>query len=217
MFIKDYLENKYGADMLAKGGLKVITTLDYPLEEKAETLAKQYGVQNEKDYNASNIGLIAIDPTNGQIRAMVGSRDYFDKEIEGNFNITTAHRQPGSSFKPIVYAEAFNKGYTPDTIVFDLKTQFSTNCSSTGVPLYANIPASVVTTQIIMMAFFLAQLLLEMLLAQSKNIPSIKVLYLAGIADSINLAKQMGITSLSTPDQYGLTLVLEVVRFLFLN
>ena len=198
MFIKSYLEDKYGADMLAKGGLKVITTLDYPLEEKAEALAKQYALQNEKDYNASNIGLIAIDPTNGQIRAMIGSRDYFDKEIEGNFNITTAHRQPGSSFKPIVYAEAFNKGYTPDTVVFDLKTQFSTNCfdaSSCYSP--DNYDGK-----------FAGPISFRDALAQSKNIPSVKVLYLAGIADSINLAKQMGITSLSTPEQYGLTLVL---------
>ncbi len=198
MYIKSYLENKYGADMLAKGGLKVITTLDYPLEEKAEALAKQYGLQNAKDYNASNIGLVAIDPTNGQIRAMVGSRDYFDTQIEGNFNITTAHRQPGSSFKPIVYAAAFNKGYTPDTVVFDLKTQFSTNCvSDTTCYSPDNYDGK-----------FAGPISFRDALAQSKNIPSVKVLYLAGIADSIDLAKQMGITSLSTPDHYGLTLVL---------
>ena len=208
MFIKSYLENKYGADMLTKGGLKVITTLDYPLQEQAETLAKQYALQNEKDYKASNIGLIAIDPTNGQIRAMVGSRDYFDKEIEGNFNITTAHRQPGSSFKPIVYAEAFNKGYTPDTVVFDLKTQFSTNCSPTGVPLYSGVDPSSCYSPSNYDGKFAGPINLRDALAQSKNIPSVKTLYLAGIADSINLAKQMGITSLSTPDQYGLTLVL---------
>jgi len=205
MYIKNYLEQKYGDEMLATGGLKVITTLNYPLEEKAEALAKQYALSNQKTFNASNIALVAIDPTNGQIQAMVGSRDYFDTTIDGQFNVATADRQPGSSFKPIFYAEAFTKGYTPDTIVFDLPTQFSTACSASGVPLS---PGASCYTPTNFDGNFAGPISLRSALAQSKNIPSIKVLYLAGIQDSLNLAKQMGITSLSTPDQYGLTLAL---------
>jgi len=205
MYVKQYLEAKYGDEMLQQGGLKVITTLDYPLEEKSEELAKTYGIQNEKDNNASNVALVAIDPTNGQIRAMVGSRDYFDTEIDGNFNVATAHRQPGSTFKPIVYSEAFLKGYTPDTVLFDAKTEFSTSCSPDGQPLTAgaNCYSPVDDDD-----QFLGPMTLRDALAQSRNIPAIKLLYLVGIQDSINLAKSMGITSLSTPDQYGLTLVL---------
>jgi membrane peptidoglycan carboxypeptidase len=101
MFIKSYLENRYGVDKVESGGLKVITTLDYTLQQKGEELAKKYALQNEKDFNASNAALIAMDPKTGQILTMVGSRDYFDKKIDGNFNITTApNRQPGSTFKP---------------------------------------------------------------------------------------------------------------------
>ncbi len=205
MFVKEYLEEKYGPEVVDRQGLRVITTLDYPLQQSAEVLAKKYGLSNATEFNASNIGMVAIDPTNGQIRAMVGSRDYFDKAIEGNFNITTAHRQPGSSFKPIVYSVAFNKGYTPDTVVFDVKTEFNTSCSPEGVPLTQG--ANCYTPENYD-SVYVGPITLRDALAQSRNIPAIKTLYLAGINDSLKLAKQMGITSLTTPDQYGLTLVL---------
>ena len=112
-FIKDLLERKYGADVIENGGLKVITTLDYSMEKIGEELAQKYARENETKYNAENIGLVAIDPKTGDILTMVGSRNYFDKEIDGNFNITTTHRQPGSAFKPFAYATAFSNGYTP--------------------------------------------------------------------------------------------------------
>jgi hypothetical protein len=95
-------------------------------------MAKDYALKNKKDFNAENLSLIAMDPKTGQILVMVGSRDYFDKAIDGNFNIATANRQPGSSFKPFIYATAFNKGFTPDTVLFDLPTEFQTTCDATG-------------------------------------------------------------------------------------
>jgi len=119
MYVIDYLTQKYGNDVLEQGGLKVTTTLNYSLQSKAEAIAKQYAETNEKNFNGSNDAFIAIDPKTGGILTMVGSRDYFDTKIDGNFNVTTAHRQPGSTFKPFVYAEAFLKGYTPDTVLFD--------------------------------------------------------------------------------------------------
>ncbi|MDB5266033.1 MAG: putative penicillin-binding protein [Parcubacteria group bacterium] len=127
-YIQQYLENKYGPDV-ATQGLNVITTIDADLQHQAETTVNQYALANEKKFNASNAALVAIDPKTGQILAMVGSRDYFDKEIDGNYNAALASRQPGSSFKPFVYTAALLKGYTPQTTIFDLPTQFSTSCS----------------------------------------------------------------------------------------
>jgi membrane peptidoglycan carboxypeptidase len=119
-YIKQYLEEKYGASVVSERGLKVTTTLDYSLQEKAEKIVKEYALSNKTKFNAENAAMVAIDPKTGQVLVMVGSRDYFDKEIDGNFNVALAHRQPGSTFKPFVYATAFNKGYTPDTVLFDL-------------------------------------------------------------------------------------------------
>jgi 1A family penicillin-binding protein len=199
MFVKDYLEQKYGADEIQSRGFKVITTLDWGLQQKAEEVVRDYGEQNAKNFNAHNAGLVAIDPKTGQILAMVGSRDYFDTTNEGNFNVTLAHRQPGSSFKPFVYAEAFIKGFTPETIIFDVPTQFDANCASNSARCYA--PNNYDDK-------FRGPLTLRNALAQSINLVAIKVLYLAGIRDAINLARNMGITGLSNQNQYGLTLVL---------
>lgn len=198
MYIREQLEEKYGADVVEKGGLKVITTLDWELQQDAEEIAKKWALTNAERYDAENASMVAIDPNTGQILTMVGSRDYFDEEIDGNFNIATASRQPGSSIKPIIYASAFNKGYTPETVVFDVPTEFSTTCYSGGncynPQNYDNK--------------FRGPISLRNALAQSLNIPAVKTLYLAGIEDSLTLAKQMGLETLTSAKQYGLTLVL---------
>lgn len=202
-YVRDYLAQKYGEDSLAERGFKVITTLDWDLEQKGEGIVKEYALKNEKTYNASNGALVAVDPKTGDILTMVGSRDYFDQKIDGNYNIAVADRQPGSSFKPFVYATAFEKGYTPDTVVFDLKTQFSTNCkpddltSDNGCYSPSNYDNK-----------FRGPVSLRNALAQSLNVPAVKVLYLAGMDDSLKTARDLGITTLSNPGQYGLTLVL---------
>ncbi|MBI5140351.1 MAG: penicillin-binding protein [Candidatus Vogelbacteria bacterium] len=208
-FVKVYLENKYGEEEVLSGGLKVTTTLDWTLEQKAEEIIKRYAEDNKKKFNANNAGMIAIDPKTGQILVMVGSRDYFDTENEGNFNITIAHRQPGSAFKPFVYATAFNKGYTPNTVLFDLKTQFDTNCSPEGKPLDPEAKEEETCyTPENYDGKYLGPITLRNALAQSRNIPAIKTLYLAGIKDSIATAQKMGIKGLDDPSRYGLTLVL---------
>ncbi len=198
IWVRDYLEKKYGADTVRHGGLKVTTTLNWDWQKKAEELVAKIAPGNQEKFNAKNTGLIAIDPKTGELLVMVGSRDYFETANDGNFNITLTHRQPGSSFKPFVYATAFNEGYTPETVVFDLETQFDTNCADGGncykPQNYDNV--------------FRGPITLRNALAQSINIPAIKTLYLAGIKDSIKTAKDMGIKSLTDPDRYGLTLVL---------
>ncbi len=202
-YIRDYLVEKYGEESLAERGLKVITTLDWKLQEKAEEIVKEKAFYNAKTYNAENAALVATDPTNGQILVMVGSRDYFDTEIDGNFNIALAERQPGSSFKPFVYATAFKKGYTPETVVFDLKTQFSTACAPDNFTSEGECYSPENYDH-----KFRGPVTFRNALAQSLNIPAVKALYLAGISDSIKMARDMGITTLTNSNRYGLTLVL---------
>ena len=203
-YIREYLEKKYGVDAVENGGLRVTTTLDYDLQKNAERIITKNTPAMQKQFNASNTGLIAIDPKTGQILSMVGSKDYFNNAIDGQVNITTASRQPGSSFKPFVYAAAFEKGYTPETMVFDLQTQFSTSCSPSDVtndtpPCYS--PGNYDGT-------FKGPMSLRSALAMSENIPAVKVLYLAGIKNAIRIARSLGITTLIDASRYGLTLVL---------
>ncbi|MFH0755434.1 MAG: penicillin-binding protein [bacterium] len=211
-FIKQYLIDKYGEKILEEKGLKVITTLDYSLQIKTEEITKRKAFENKIKFDAENASVIIIDPKTGQILTMVGSRDYFDKEIDGNFNVALAHRQPGSTFKPFVYATAFKKGYTPDTVLFDLPTEFQTTCTPWGTPINSNVEITSASACYMPENYdnkYLGPISLRNALAQSRNIPSIKVLYLAGIKNSIETAKSMGIKSLSdNPNQYGLTLVL---------
>lgn len=202
-YILNQLEADYGPSVLLSG-LKVTTTLDADLETKAEAIVNQYALENEKKFKASNASLVAIDPPSGQILAMVGSRNFFDKAIDGQYNATLALRQPGSTMKPFIYSLALERGYTRDTVVFDVPTQFSTNCSPSDTfnndsPCYA--PQDYDGNLRGPMTF-------ETALAQSINIPAIKVLYLVGIQNAINLAKSFGLTTLGDPNQYGLTLVL---------
>lgn len=206
-YVRQYLENKYGEKVVREDGLKITTTLDYKLQAEAEEIVKKFALENKEKYNAENAALVAIDPKTGQILVMVGSRDYFDKEIQGNFNVALAHRQPGSTFKPFVYATAFNKGYTPETVLFDLPTEFQTTCDVQGNPL-GNAKAEDCYMPVNYDDKYFGPITLREALAQSRNIPAIKILYLAGVKDSIDTARNMGIESLGDANQYGLTLVL---------
>jgi penicillin-binding protein 1C len=206
-WIQDYLEQKYGTDAVENGGMKVITTLDANLEAQAEQIVKDGALANEKTWNASNAALVAIDPKTGQILAMVGSRDYFDKTIEGNFNVATATRQPGSSFKPFIYATAFNEGFTPDTVLFDLPTEFQTTCDAYGKALPGHNQSDCYMPQDFD-GKTRGPMSLRNALAQSINIPAVKLFYLTGQQNSLNTAENMGISTLGSAGQYGLTLVI---------
>jgi len=202
-YILGQLEEKYGTNALVSG-LKVTTTLDADLETKAESILNTYALQNEKDFKASNASLVAIDPSTGQILAMVGSRYFFDTNIDGQYNAALALRQPGSTMKPFIYSLALMNGYTRDTVIFDVPTQFSTACRPSDnfnntSPCYA--PSNYDEK-------FRGPMTFETALAQSINIPAIKVLYLVGIQNAVNLAKSFGLTTLGNSNQYGLTLVL---------
>ncbi len=206
MYIKEYLENEYGADLVEKQGLKVYTTLDWNLQKAAEEIISAGAKSNARKYGARNAALAAVDPKTGQILAMVGSADYFDTANDGNVNVTLRDRQPGSSFKPFAYATAFAKGFTPDTVLFDVLTEFNPSCAADasqekdqyGLDCYH--PGNYDDK-------FRGPITARESLAQSLNIPSVQMLYLAGINDTIKTAKEMGITSLNA-DYYGLSLVL---------
>jgi 1A family penicillin-binding protein len=196
MYIKDQLVNEYGQDTVEKGGLKVYTTLDYGMQQIAEDAVKKGVEYNAKVYNASNAALVATDPKTGQILAMVGSKDYFDIKAQGNVNVAISSRQPGSSFKPFVYATDFAKGYTPSTILFDVPTDFGPDGSGKDFePKNYNLQYNGPVT-------------MRSALARSLNIPAVKALYLAGINPSIQTAHNLGITTLNDNGKYGLSLVL---------
>ena len=189
MYVKSLLSDKYGEKTLEQGGLKIITTLDYDKQKIADEVVAEVTENYQEKYKANNAALVSLDPKNGQVLAMVGSRDFFNKEISGQVNVVTSPRQPGSSIKPIVYATLFEKGgYNPNTIVFDTVTDFG-NYSPKNYNLREYGPVS-----------------LRQALAGSLNIPAVKVLYLAGLKNTIALAESLGYQNLS--EGVGLSLVL---------
>jgi len=195
-YVKDYLENKYGYDYVQKAGLKVYTTLDYNVQQLAEDTIKNSKADIEKR-GASNAAMAVIDSKTGQILAMVGSLDYFDTEHEGNYNVTLAKRQPGSSFKPFVYSKLFEKGFTPETMLFDSETEFSVIDDPEESYKPQNYDGK-----------FRGPIAVKSALAQSLNVPAVKALYIAGIDDVLDLVKDMGITTLNDRSRLGLSLVL---------
>ncbi len=202
MYIKELLADAYGEKRVEEGGLKVITSLDYDKQKFAEKTIQKQGEKNI-GMNASNAALFSLNAKTGEILSMVGSKDYNNENIDGNVNVVLRRRQPGSSFKPIVYAAAFQKGYTPDTILFDIVTNFDTTGGHAYTPHnYTGKEYGPVT--------------LRQALAGSLNIPAVKTLYLVGVQNIIDFAHTLGYTSLTNPDQYGLSLVLgggEVTLF----
>jgi 1A family penicillin-binding protein len=197
MYVKDLLIEKYGVRMVEQGGLKIITSLDLEKQKIAEEEIKKQAEKNLKNFNATNASLVAIDVKTGQILAMVGSKDFFDESIDGQVNVALRERQPGSSIKPIVYAAAFLKGYTPETILFDVETNFGP-----AGPLGKDyIPKNYDGKEH-------GPVSMRQALAGSLNIPGVKTLYLTGLLNVLNLAQKMGYTTLTDPSRYGLSLVL---------
>ena len=207
--VKDYLIQKYGEDAVREGGLKVITTLDWNLQQLGEKVIKEGAERNESLYKGKNAALVAEDPKTGQILSMVGSRDYFDIKNEGNFNVATQGlRQPGSALKPFAYLTLFEKGYSPDTVLFDVPTEFVSNnplCPA-EVDFSNDNPACFHPENFT--EKFLGPVPLRQALSQSINIPAVKVLYLAGLKNTLETLHNFGITTLNEPDRYGLSLVL---------
>ena len=207
IMVKDYLENTYGREAIENAGLRVITTLDADLQTAAEETVAKYTEVNKEKYKAANAAMVSVDPKTGEVLSLVGSADYFDIENEGNFNVATAKRQPGSAFKPFAYAVAFQKNFPDFTVLFDAKTEFNPNCppdseqekDQYGLDCYH--PKNYDER-------FRGAVTMRQALAQSLNVPSVKTLYLAGVPETIDLAEKMGITTLQDKSRFGLSLVL---------
>lgn len=208
MMVREELARQFGEEEMERGGFSVNTTLDIKLQTEAEKIIKEGAEYNTKTFNATNAGLVAINPVDGNILALVGSKNYFDVAAEGNFNVTTALRQPGSAFKPFVYATAFKKSYTPDTVIFDTETEFNPLCNPDGTPgPLIKDPKDCYKPQNYD-GNFRGPVTLRRALAQSLNVPSVKLLYLAGVQDSVQTARDLGITTLGDGSRFGLSLVL---------
>jgi penicillin-binding protein 1C len=209
MYVRDYLVQKFGEEMVSTGGLRVKTSLDYDMQQKAEDVVTKFAPSIAETYNANNAAIVAIDPKTGDVLTMVGSKDYFSRIIEGNFNVALAKRQPGSTFKPFVYSTLFKKGYTPETVLFDVKTEFSSYCTPESKTINpSDDPEKVCYSPKEFDEKYSGPMTIRQALAQSRNIPAVKALYLAGMRESIQTAHDLGVTSLNDPNRYGLTLVL---------
>ncbi len=193
LYVKEKLVDQFGEQAVETGGLKVITTLDWDMQQKAEQ-AFDDAEERFTEANADNASLVAMDPKNGHVLALVGSRDFFDDEIDGQFNVATlGKRQPGSSFKPIIYAAAFEKGYTPETVLYDVVTNFA----ATGKP-YTPLNYDLGER---------GPVTIREALQGSLNIPAVKALYLVGEKNGVSFAERLGYTTLSEGN-FGLSLVL---------
>lgn len=195
MYIKEILSEQYGEEFINQQGLKIYTTLDLDKQKIAEQAVTDGIKSNGSKYDFANASLVAMDPKTGQILAMVGSADYFNDEIDGQVNVALRPRQPGSSFKPIVYTASFIKGYTPDTIVYDVVTNFDTTGAQKYEPHNYNGKDNGPVT-------------LHKALAGSLNVPAVKLTYLTGINNIIDLAEKMGYTTFTDRSRFGLSIVL---------
>ncbi len=194
MYVRQLLVQQYGEELVNSGGLRVVTTLDYNIQKMAEDTVKTQ-VDRLKGLHVTNGAAIVIDTKTGEILAMVGSKDYFDNDYDGNVNVTVALRPPGSSIKIVNYAYALSHGYSPETIILDAPISFKIF----GSPTYSPINYD---------GKFVGNITLRNTLAQSRNVHAVKVLASYGVNNMINMGQAMGITTWNDPSLYGLSLTL---------
>lgn len=200
MYVKQLLEEKYGAAVLETGGLKVTTSLDWELQKVAEQSVKEEIEKVSTSLNIKNGSSVVLDTNTGEILSMVGSKDFFDKTIDGEVNVSTRLRQPGSSIKPLVYAVGFAKGYSPASVLADVWTEFPGKDDKTP---YA--PKNYDGKEH-------GLLHLRESLGSSINIPAVKLTALVGVENVLNQGFKMGLTSLEptreTISRVGLSMAL---------
>jgi 1A family penicillin-binding protein len=198
-YVEQILENTYGQAAVEQGGLTVTTSLDINLQNQAQQIVTDE-ISKVESQHITNGAAIVLDPETGEILAMVGSKDFFATDYDGQVNVTTALRQPGSSFKPFTYVTAFKKGYTAATLLMDVSTTFP---GGTGQPDYTPVNYD---------GKFVGPIQVRYALANSRNVPAVKMLATVGIKDVLQTAYDMGITTLPPTDatlkNVGLSLTL---------
>jgi 1A family penicillin-binding protein len=194
MYIRTLLVDKYGEEMVSKGGLEVTTSLDLPTQELAEKIVKTE-INNLKQLRVGNGAALILNPQTGEILAMVGSANYFDTENDGQVNVTLRLRQPGSSIKVVNYAYALSYGMTPASIIDDSPITYVTP----GSPPYSPVNYD---------GKYIGNVSLRNALAQSRNIPAVKTLASYGVDKMITQGRDLGITTWNEPSKYGLSLTL---------
>lgn len=191
--VKAILEKMFPQIDLERAGLKVITTLNYDYQKIAEQAVRDGVEKNTKLYKGKNAALLAVNTKTGEVLAMVGSADFNNLDIDGQVNMTTWPRQPGSAIKPFSYLTLFQLGYPIETVIFDLPTNFGTTDQPYRPKNFDHR--------------YKGPINLKLALAESRNVPGVKVFYLANPARVIENLKQFGITNLSKqPEYYGLSL-----------
>lgn len=194
MYVRSLLVDKYGQKQVEQGGLKVITTLDWEKQQVADREVKKGVDARGKEYKFTNAALVSLDPKTGQVLAMVGSKDFFDQDHDGQVNIILRPRQPGSSFKPIVYALAFSRGYLPQTQLWDVTTNFRSD-SGTYTPNDYDFKER-------------GPVSLRQALQGSLNIPAVELIYLNGVGRTLDFAERLGYSTLTDRSRFGLSLAL---------
>ncbi len=195
LLVKEALVEEFGERMVEQGGLRVRTTLDLGLQKHAEEIVKTE-VDHLSKQKVKNGAALVTHPGSGEILAMVGSKDYFAEDEDGNVNVTIAARQPGSSIKPINYALGlYNGTVTPASIFLDTPTCFNVQ----GQPLYCpeNYDGS-----------YRGPVELRYALANSLNVPAVKMLAKNGVPEFVTFATRMGLSTIQDPSRYGLSLTL---------
>lgn len=198
-YVQQILEDRYGERVVAQGGLRVTTTLDLDLQEKAQEIVSEE-IADVESLHITNGAAVVLDPQTGEILAMVGSKNFNDPDYDGQVNVTLSLRQPGSAIKPVTYVTALKKGYTPSTLLLDVPTEFP---GGAGQPSYNPVNYD---------GKFRGPVQARYALGNSINVAAVKMLALVGIKDTLKTAYSLGITSLEptqeTLNRVGLSLTL---------
>ncbi len=195
MMVREALIDQFGETKVEEGGLSVVTTLDLNIQRMAEKAVRDNIAKIGKPYRVGNGAALVTHPNTGEVLALVGSVNYFDESIKGNVNVVTSLRQPGSSVKPINYGYAFDHGWTPSSVIDDSPVVYQIAGSTAYAP--QNYDGK-----------FHGRVTLRAALANSYNIPSVKLLATYGPEEMVKLGRAMGITTWDDPKRYGLALAL---------
>jgi 1A family penicillin-binding protein len=198
-YVQEILEETYGQSIVEQGGLTVTTTLDLELQDEAQSIVAEE-ISKVESQHITNGAAVVIAPETGEILAMVGSKNFFADDYDGQVNVTTSLRQPGSSFKPFTYVTAFKEGYTASTLIMDVPTKCP---GGVGQPDYNPVNYD---------GKYIGPIQVRFALANSRNIPAVKMLAMVGIKDVLETATDLGITTLppttETLKRVGLSLTL---------